>query len=68
VNGPVGERRGQRVVYEPVLLDEREPVEATAGHGDVEVVAAAGAIDDCELARVGKRAPQQLFDLAAHRV
>jgi hypothetical protein len=39
VDRPVGEGLRQRVVNEPVLLDEREPVEARARDDDLEVVA-----------------------------
>jgi hypothetical protein len=37
VDRPVGEGLRQRVVNEPVLLDEREPVEARARDDDLEV-------------------------------
>ena len=55
MDGAVGERRGERVVDEPVLIDEGEPREARAHDGYLEVVAAACAVDDRQLGRVGKR-------------
>ena len=55
VDGAVGERRRERVVDEPVLLDEREAVEAVAFDRHLEVVAAARAVGDRELGRVGER-------------
>ena len=59
MDGSVGERRRERVVDEPVLLDEREAVEAVALDRHLEVVAAARAIGDRELAGVGERGAQQ---------
>ena len=56
MDGSVGERRRERVVDEPVLLDEREPVEAVALDRHLEVVAAARAIGDRELGGVRERA------------
>ena len=53
VDGAVGERRGERTVDEPVLLDEREAVERGALDRDVEVVAAAGPVDDVDRSRRG---------------
>ena len=62
MNRPVSERRRERFVDEPVLLDQREPGEAAARDRDLEVVAAAGAILDRELARVGKRVAQERLE------
>ena len=63
----VAEWRGARPVDEPVLLDERQAVERGALDGHVEVVAAAGPVDDVD-ARVGKRLLEQRSDpLADHR-
>ena len=59
MDGAVGERRRERVVDEPVLLDEREPVEAAAADGHLELVAAARPVDDFELVGVGKRLLEQ---------
>src|SRR5262245_56581472 len=42
-----------------MLLDERQPVEARARDDDLEVVAAARAVDDRELAGVRERLPQK---------
>ena len=58
MDGSVGERRRQRVVDEPVLLDEREAVEAVALDRHLEVVAAARAIGDRELIGVGEGCAQ----------
>ena len=55
VDGAVGERRGERAVDEAVLLDQRQPVERRARDRHVEVVAAAGAVDDVDLLRRGTR-------------
>ena len=62
MDGPVAQRLGERVVHEPVLVDERQAVEARALHDDLEMVAAAGAVLDVELVRVRKRAAQQRFE------
>ena len=61
---PVAERRGKRLVDEPVLLDEREPVEAAARHCHLEMVAPAGPVLDRKLARVGERGAQERFERA----
>jgi len=55
VDRPVGEGLRQRVVNEPVLLDEREAVEARARDDDLEVVTGTRAVEDGKLARVGER-------------
>jgi hypothetical protein len=49
VNGAIRERPGEGVVDQPVLLDEREAVEAVARDGDEEVVAPAGAVLDRDI-------------------
>ena len=59
MNRPVAERRFERLVDEPVLLDEREPVKTATRDRHLEMVAAAGAILDGELARVGERVAQE---------
>jgi ATP-dependent Lon protease len=59
VNRAVAERGAERLVDEPVLLEQREPCEAAARHGHLEVVAAARAVLDVQLGRVGKRVSQQ---------
>jgi hypothetical protein len=66
VDRPVGEGLRERLVDEPVLRDEREPVEAAAGDRDLEVVAATGTVLDRELARVGKRVAEERFEHAGH--
>ena len=65
VDGAVGQRRRQRLVDAPVLLDERQPVERRRGDDDLEVVAAAGPVDHVELGRVRKRALEQLVATVA---
>ena len=67
---PVGERLLERLVDEPMLLDEREAVEAAARDRDLEVVAPAGAVLDRELARIWERAAQERFELVGrgHRI
>src|SRR5918996_1041597 len=42
-----------------MLVDKAEPVEAACADGDVEEVAAAGAVDDVELFRTRERVPEQ---------
>ena len=62
MDGAVGERRRERVVDEPVLLDEGEPREARALDRHLEVVAAAGAVGDGEVVRVRERRAEQRFE------
>ena len=62
MDGAVAQRLGERLVDEAVLVEQREPVEAGARHGHLEVVAAARPVLDVEHARVGKRVPQQRFE------
>jgi hypothetical protein len=59
MNGAIAERICERLVHEPVLLEQRQPVEARARYANLEVVAAAGAVLDDELGRFGKRLPKQ---------
>jgi hypothetical protein len=67
VNGAVAQRRGERLVDEAVLIEQREPGEARARDDHLEVVAAAGAILDAELIRVRERIAQQEFEsLGSH--
>jgi Peptidase family M28 len=67
VDAAVSERRRESVVDQAVLVDEREAAEARACDGDVEVIAAAGTVDDHELLSVGKGLSKQLFEPPAHR-
>jgi len=62
VDGAVAERLGERVVHEPVLVEQREPCKACARDGHLEVVAAAGAVLHAQLVRVGKRVAEQRFE------
>jgi stage V sporulation protein K len=59
VDRAVGERGGERVVDQAVLVDQAEAVETARLDGHVEVVAAAGAIEDVELLRLGERLAEQ---------
>jgi len=78
VNRAIAEGGCERLIDEPVLLEQRQAVEARARDRDQEVVAAAGAVVDRELARVRERLLEQaskpLFDhmvmlaAGAHRV
>ena len=60
MDGAVVERHCERLVHEPVLVDEGKPVEALAPDRDLEVVSAAGAVVDLHLVRVGKGSLEQL--------
>jgi Lon protease-like protein len=62
VNCAVSKRLCECVIDEPVLVEEREPLEARARHDHLEVVAAAGAVLDTQLLGVGKRVAQQGFE------
>jgi len=62
VDRPVAERRSKRLVDQPVLLDEREPVEAAALDRHLEVVAPTRPVLDLELARIRERVAQQRFE------
>ena len=68
MDGAVAQRLSERVVDEPVLLDEREPREAWADNGDVEVVAASGAVYDRDLPGIRKSVSQELVEAWAHRL
>ena len=57
VDRPVAQRIGERLVHEAVLIQEREPLEARTDDRDVEVVAAAGAVDDVERPASGNASP-----------
>ncbi len=59
---PVAQRRSKRLVDQPVLLDEREPVEAAAHDRHLEVVAPTRPVLDLELARIRERVAQQRFE------
>jgi hypothetical protein len=66
VDGAVRQRLRERIVDEPVLLDEREPGEARARDGDLKVVASARAILDRELGRVREGDPKELLEPVGH--
>ena len=67
MDGAVPKRPGERVVDQPVLLQQREAVEARALDDHLEVVAAAGAILDAQLGRVRERTlEQRLQRFAGH--
>ena len=58
MDGAVAQRRGQRLVDEAMLVEQREPREARARHDDLKVVSAAGAIFHAKLVRVRERVAQ----------
>ena len=62
MDGAIRERGCERVVDEPVLVDERQALEARAHDRHLEVVAAARAVDDGELCGVGKGVPEQRLE------
>ena len=67
MDGAVGERRGERGVDQLVLLDQRQPVERGGDDGDLEVVAAAGAVLDVDLP-AGEGLVEQIADhVCGHR-
>jgi hypothetical protein len=66
VDGAVGERLGERVIDQAVLVDERQAGEARADHGDVKVVSPTRAVDDLEAARIGKGLLEQVLEPFAH--
>lgn len=66
MDGAVGQRVRQCVVDETVLIDAREVGEPRGNDGDVEVVASAGAVDDAELAGIGKSPAKECFEPLCH--
>ncbi len=67
MDGAVAQRRGQRLVDESVLVEQREPREARARHDHLKVVSAAGAIFHAKLVCVRERVAQQGFqELGSH--
>ena len=60
------ERLGERLVHAAVLVEQGEPVEARARHGDLEMVATAGAVLDTQLRRVGERVAQKGLQALGH--
>jgi hypothetical protein len=66
VDRAVGERLGQRIVDEPVLVDEGKTGEVRADHGHVEVIAPSGAVDDLDPTGVGKGLFEQVLEPFAH--
>ena len=58
----VRERVRERIVDEPVLVEERQAGESRARDGGLEMVAAAGAVDDRDLRGVGERRAQELLE------
>ena len=69
MNGAIAEGVCERLVHEPVLVEEREAVEARARDGDLEVVAAAGAVGHVQLGRVWECALEQPLErFGGHRV
>jgi Peptidase family M28 len=66
VDGAVRERLGKRTVDEPVLLDERKPLESPVDDGDVEVVAAPGPVDHLDLLGLRKGGTEKPCEPLAH--
>ena len=66
MNRAIRERGRERVVDEPVLLDEREAGETPACDCHLEVVATTRAIDDRDLAGLGKRLAQKVLEAGGH--
>jgi Lon protease-like protein len=62
VDRAVAQRLGERVVHEPVLVEQRQAGEARARHGHLKMVTSAGPILDAELFRLGERTAQQGFE------
>lgn len=62
MNCAVAERLRKRLVDEAVLVEQRDAVKARTRHDHLEVVAAARAVFDPELVRIGKGAAQQSLE------
>jgi Lon protease-like protein len=62
VNCAVAQRFRERIVDAAVLVEQRQPAETRRGDDHLEVVAAARAVLDPQLLRVGKRILQQRFE------
>ena len=56
---PVAQGLGERVVDQPVLFQQRQAVETRGRNRHLEVVAAARAVFDVKLRRIGERLPEQ---------
>ena len=68
VDRPVRERLLQRSVDEPVLVDERKPVEGRSRDDDLEVIARPGPVEHRELAGVREGLPEQALEtMGRHR-
>ena len=66
MNRAICERGRERVINEPVLLDERKAGKTLACDCYLEVVATTGAIDDRDLAGLGKRLTQKILEAGGH--
>ena len=62
MNGAVAQRLRERVVDAAVLIEQRQAAQARRGEDHLEMVAAARAVLDAQLLRVGKRILQQRFE------
>jgi hypothetical protein len=62
MNRAVAQWLCQGVVYEAVLVQQRQAVEAWTRHDHLKMVAAAGTVLDAELVRVGERTAQKRFE------
>jgi hypothetical protein len=62
VDGPVPELLGERVVHAPMLLQQGSALEGRARDDDLEVIAPAGAILNCQLECIRKRCGKSCAD------
>jgi hypothetical protein len=66
MDAAVLERGGEGLIYEPVLLHERQAAEARAHDRYVKVVTGSRAVEDGELARVRKSVLEELLEPRGH--
>lgn len=67
MDGAVAKRLGERLVDEPVLVEQREPREARARHDHLKVVSVAGAVLDAQFVRIRECVAQEGFEsLGSH--
>src|SRR2546429_7644404 len=62
MDGAISQGLCESLVHQTVLVEQREPVEAGARDRHLEVVAAAGAVLDPQLAGIGECALQELLE------
>ena len=66
MNRAICERGCERVVDEPVLLDEREAREPRACDRHLEMVTPTRAVEDGDIPGLGERLAQKILEAAAH--